>query len=775
MKYLLLILVFLFSTFIEAQNASIRGEIQTESKEKIDMCTILLLSMKDSTVVCWDTFFSKDFEFKGLNPDSYILRIQDVQYQTLDTVVRINNGENFIREPIILKGRFLSEVVVSAKRPVMYRKNGNIVLDVRNSYLKDESRISNLLEKTPGIEVDASGSISMFGKESLLIFINDKQATSQEQLKALQPSDIDRIEVIRNVGAEYSASTDGIIKIWTKKNIEENYRIIINNNTSYGRKWSNDINVSTFINIDKVSQYLSYQNDISNGRQFDLNDTYTFLTDYSSINQREITIDNRFRNHSILYSLEYDINKKNKLGLQYSGLINKWVSNHSGIQIIKNKDVEKEKREIKNEDINKKNLHNISLNYKYLWDDKNSFSLISDYATSVVKIGNDINERSANSDNFVHQYNQSTGDYNIFSIQPELQFLNKKNEVTIGAKYSTMNNRSEIYYSSTNTLSDLKLKEHIGALYATLKGNIGDCNYSIGLRGEYAQTKIDTGDSQNEVNRDYWDLFPYVMIGKNLTEKINASFYYRRRIQRPSFSALNPTFLYRDSLSYSTGNPYLKPMNSDMFALFIDGSKISFSIGYYIYNNSIFMEDIQDTTNPSIAISTYGNMKKKNELLNASVSYSYNYSKLSGVVAFDVNKPFMEIPYLDSYKKMNRAIYLLKLSANLQLLENTSINGSFTLRSKGDSKNIEWDSYNRLNLSINQHVLNKKLFMSLSVNDIFNMNKTNHWTSYSNKIRYMMNSDSDSRYITLSLKYNWGISKKNIQKKSSNTESINRM
>jgi hypothetical protein len=775
MKYLLFVLFTLFSTYIEAQNASIRGEIQTESKDKIDMCTILLLSMKDSTVVCWDTFFSKDFEFRGLKPESYILRIQDVQFQTLDTIVQIKDGENFLLKPIILKGRFLDEVVVSAKRPILHRKNGNLILDVRNSYLKDESRISNLFEKTPGIEVDAAGSISMFGKENLLIFINDKQATSQEQLKALQPSDIDRIEIIKNVGAEHSASTDGIIKVWTKKNIEENYRITINNNTSYGRKWSNDINISTFANIGKVSQYLAYQNDISNGRQFDQNDTYTFLTDYTSTNQREMTIDNRFRNHSILYSLEYDINKTNKLGLQYSGLINKWVSNHSGIQIIKNDDIEKEKREIKNEDINKKNLHNVSFNYKYLWNDKSFFSLISDYATSRVKIGNDINEKNINSDNFIHQYNQSTGDYDIFSIQPELQFSKKKNELTIGAKYSTMSNESEIYYSSTNTQSDLKLKEHIGALYTTLKGNVGGCNYSIGLRGEYARTKIDTGDSKDEVNRDYWNLFPYVMIGKDLTEKINASFYYRRRIQRPSFSALNPTFLYRDSLSYSTGNPYLKPMNSDMFALFIDASKISFSIGYYIYNNSIFMEDIQDKTNPSIAISTYGNMKKKNELLNASISYSYNYSKLSGIVAFDINKLFMEIPYLDSYRKMNRAIYLLKLSANLQLNEHTSINSFFTLRSKGDSKNIEWESYSRLNLSINQYLLNKKLLISLSTNDIFNKNKTNHWTSYSNKICYMMNSDSDSRYVSLTLKYNWGISKKNIQKKSSNTDSINRM
>jgi hypothetical protein len=212
-----------------------------------------------------------------------------------------------------------------------------------------------------------------------------------------------------------------------------------------------------------------------------------------------------------------------------------------------------------------------------------------------------------------------------------------------------------------------------------------------------------------------------------------------------------------------------------MFSLNVGVSNFSFSVGYNIYKNSISLDETQDAENPSIAISTYGNMEKKNKILSASVSYFYNYSVFSGVVSFDVNKPFVIVSYLNACKKMNKAICLLKLSTNIKLHENTSVDCSYLLRSKGDSKNMEWKSYNNLGLSVNQHLFKKMLLLAISVDDIFRNNKSNRWTSYSNNILYKMDTNPDSRSLILTVRYSWGSSQKSIQKKSSNTDSINRM
>ena len=770
------LLVVLLPVVMAGQNKSIvKGKIQTELGNNIDSYTMVLLSLRDSTVVGWDTFFSDIFEFKELQPQTYILRIQDVQFESFDTIIELNEGVTVLPEPIILKERRLNEVIVNAKYPTIYSKNGNLIVDVRNSYLKDANSISNLFNKLPSIEVDAAGTISMFGKDNILIYVNDKEVLSQDQLKSLQPSDIDKIEIIKNVGAEYSASADAIIKVQTKNDREEDVGIMINNGTSYGRKWSADTNIRMYYNTGKILQYLTYSNGTNNGRQFDKNDTYTYLEDYTSINQREMTINNKFRHHNIFYSFDYDLNNKNRLGLQYSGVINKWISNHSGLQIIKNDEIEKAQRKIYDEEVRKKDLHNMSVNYKHQFGDNNSFTLVSDYAFSLTGTGNDITESDVNTDYLKHQYNISKSDYRIFSMQPDLKFFIRNNMLALGAKYSTMNSDSKINYSSTDTQVNNRLGEHIGALYVIWAGKINTYDYSIGLRGEYAHTGIEEANPVNKVNRDYWNLFPYIMIGKKITETMNASLYYRRRIQRPSFSALNPTFIYRDSLSYVTGNPYLKPANVDEVALSVDLSNVSFSAGYYMYNNMIILDNVQDINNPSISIDTYGNLKKKNGSLNTSISYTYNYSIFTGVASFDVDKPFITLPYLDSFKKLNKAICLFKLSTNFKLHENTSIDATFALSSKGDSQNMEMESYSDLNFEINQYVFKKHLLISLAVYDVFHNKKTNCWSSYSDKIRYVMNTNPDSRCIALTLRYDWGVSKKNIQKMSSNTDSINRM
>ncbi|MDR1895318.1 MAG: outer membrane beta-barrel family protein, partial [Prevotellaceae bacterium] len=77
---------------------------------------------------------------------------------------------------------------------------------------------------------------------------------------------------------------------------------------------------------------------------------------------------------------------------------------------------------------------------------------------------------------------------------------------------------------------------------------------------------------------------------------------------------------------------------------------------------------------------------------------------------------------------------------------------------------------------ITQHLMNRKLMISLTVEDLLLTNrKSNRWTSYSNNISITQDDRwPDTRYVTLTVRYNWGVNR-SIQRKRSDTDHINRL
>ena len=90
-------------------------------------------------------------------------------------------------------------------------------------------------------------------------------------------------------------------------------------------------------------------------------------------------------------------------------------------------------------------------------------------------------------------------------------------------------------------------------------------------------------------------------------------------------------------------------------------------------------------------------------------------------------------------------------------LTTLSLNGFY--RMKGQLQFYELSNFGNLNLNLNRQLLNKKLLASLSVTDVF----------FTNKYEFTLNQGSvsasgarinDTRRVGLSLRYNFGIRKK---------------
>ncbi len=109
------------------------------------------------------------------------------------------------------------------------------------------------------------------------------------------------------------------------------------------------------------------------------------------------------------------------------------------------------------------------------------------------------------------------------------------------------------------------------ALYGSYQWRI-DSKWGVlgGLRAEYTDldlNQVTTG--QREANH-YFDAIPSAFVTYGLSDDTTLRLSYAHRIRRPGAGDLNPFVIYRDELNVSSGNPNLKPTDSDSLELGIE-------------------------------------------------------------------------------------------------------------------------------------------------------------------------------------------------------------
>ena len=146
--------------------------------------------------------------------------------RTYSSVFEVKNGQGFDAGNITLQpaATKLQDVTVTSRKPMIEIKADKTVFNVENSINATGSNALELLQKSPGIQVDNNENISMKGKTGVRIYVDGKmtQLGSQDlaaYLKSINSNDVEAIEMISNPSARYDASGNaGIINIRLKKN-----------------------------------------------------------------------------------------------------------------------------------------------------------------------------------------------------------------------------------------------------------------------------------------------------------------------------------------------------------------------------------------------------------------------------------------------------------------------------------------------------------------------------------------------------------------------------
>jgi hypothetical protein len=278
----------LFSHFAQAQTpgGKISGLVLDNTKKPLDGATVILLATKDSAIISKQLAQTDGtFTFLGLKDGSYLVEVTYIGYKNYKSGNVVISGQNRVKLPAITllssSSKTLNEVAVTAQKSYVEQKIDRTVVNVNALISNSGANALEVLEKTPGVQVDADGNITFKGKSGVLVMIDDKPtylsaANLATYLKSLPSSELDQIELMDNPPAKYDAAGNaGVINIKTKKNTKRGFNGIFSAGYSQGFYGRSNESLNLNYRVDKVNIFANVAyNEEKDFRRLEIDRTY---------------------------------------------------------------------------------------------------------------------------------------------------------------------------------------------------------------------------------------------------------------------------------------------------------------------------------------------------------------------------------------------------------------------------------------------------------------------------------------------------------------------
>ena len=231
MRSILIIKLFMLSLCTFGQ---IKGIVrEKDSNLPMEFVNVTILSASDSAFITGTTTDSLGMFIIPNNIPNGIIKVSYIGCNTqFRQIVPEDSVYNFFLQP---NENTLKEVIVKGKTYLHTSKG--IIANIASGPLAKLGNGIDVLSHLPFV-INKNGNISVLGKGKPLIFINNRLVRNQSELHQINSSDIKRVEIITNPGAEYDATISAVIKIITSKPIGEGIGYLANAGLSMERRLS---------------------------------------------------------------------------------------------------------------------------------------------------------------------------------------------------------------------------------------------------------------------------------------------------------------------------------------------------------------------------------------------------------------------------------------------------------------------------------------------------------------------------------------------------------
>ena len=189
----------------------VTGHVVDDEGVGVWRATVTLLHDDGNTAATGLTGEDGTFTIDSIAAGKYRLLITCVGFDDYETSAGVNGRLDLGTIRLSTSSEMLDAVTVMANYSEV-KQNGDIFVKVKGNPLAKGKSIIDFLRLVGGLYVTNS-SISVRGRTGTLIYIDD-QRISLDELRAIDPSMIDRIEVIPHADASYGVNaTGGVVKI----------------------------------------------------------------------------------------------------------------------------------------------------------------------------------------------------------------------------------------------------------------------------------------------------------------------------------------------------------------------------------------------------------------------------------------------------------------------------------------------------------------------------------------------------------------------------------
>jgi hypothetical protein len=483
--------------------------------------------------------------------------------------------------------------VVGRKNYIEYQLD-KTVINVDGLISSAGGNVVDILNNAPGVLVDENGSISLRGKEGVVVYVDNRplQLSGTDllnYLKSLPAGTIDKIELMTNPSARYNADGAAVINIKTKKIKARGLNGSISPDIGFGRYFRSNNSLLLNYKTDKINVFLN--TGFSTINQYFLGDrqrhySYADATPSYTLLQHVHEISHQLSSN-YRFGIDYDISRVTTVGILVDGYANPYREKGNYINRFIDPSNKEDSSLISNSWFKNKPYRNsVNVNLRHLFDGlRKEINVNLDYLNFSTRSNQTLEGDLYHPvDSFVNQsvmFTENSFHADIYSAKADFSdtiFNSIKMEQGVQTIYSIRNSAANYSTQSGNILiSDqllnnrFRYKENISAAYINFQRDFKRLSVQAGLRMESTAgnalqfdmaTKPDTSFSLH-----YTNLFPtvYLMYKTDSSGKKVITLSMGRRIERPGYNDLNPSSFYFDRNTSITGNKLLQPAYTTSF------------------------------------------------------------------------------------------------------------------------------------------------------------------------------------------------------------------
>ena len=748
----------IFVECIQKTDTRYRGTVVDEQGQPIAYANIVLLSPKDSTLITGGV--SNDYGYFVIpyrRSDNLLLRCSFIGYKTLYLPCTKEDFGTIRMQPEVIT---LNGVTVTGERPKVQLQGNSLVMNIEGTVMERLGTAEDVLSRVPTLS--RKGDLfEILGKGAPVIYLNNRKLNDLQELKNIQSDNIKSVEVIQNPGARYDASVNAVIIIRTKRAAGEGLGVELTSWSRKGRGFVNNERINLTYRTRKLELFANlfgaYNKRWEKG---EFEQTVFADTLWVTTNKQKDKYHNPFLEGRFGFNFQLDDN--NSFGGFYQNTydyVKNWgdydddlQANGSMYDHLHNSNVNTAKGAPKHQ----ANIYYTGKIGKLAID----FNADYTYRKQLNR-----NQQQELSDNYDDR------DVNTCALTRSRLLAEKlfvtypigKGQIEVGEEYTNTRWNSS-FENPEGYIANSNNEQHEQAIapFMELRQQIGRLQLSAGLRYEHVTSEyFVSGVRRDDQSRTYNDFFPSVSLSTSV-KKVQLSFSYAKRTIRPSYWQLSSDVFYENRLNLQMGNPYLRPIKYHninamvMWKWLYLTTDFSHCIDLILYTAESLENDSK------VNLVTHKNYDhadwltitlgaQKDIKLGHEVTWTPQYN-------ISLMKPWLKADFLGEQKSFNQPMLSLQLGNIITFPHDWFLQADFNMYTRGNTgANVYFDRIKHLfSLSVSKDFCKRSLNIKLSGNDLFN-GGVNHFTLYSNRFMFSKMKDSDSRCVTLSLRYRFNV------------------